>query len=591
MFQSIKWRFTLIYFILIFIAMIIAGIFIVSNLQKNQANIIIKNLERDSKTVVSSSSNLAEEDWERDKKNIQETIDSLRIFGSNEAVYVISMRDEPTVIASSVKGFKPGSVYSTQVIDVALLESVSDGEIKTLEILDPNTERLFQHLANPVFSNSGELKGIIYMTSDLSDMYQGLENAITTIVTGTLIALAVTLFLGFMIARSITEPIQDVTEKAERLAQGDFNQYVEVKSNDEIGQLSTMFNFLTEKLNDTMEEMALEKSKLDAIFEYMTEGVAAIDLDGVIIHVNPVAVNILGYDSQEELVGRNFPKVIFDTNRYFMEEKSEGREEHLINIERKVYKIKYQIFKNEYNAAFGFIIVFQDLTREHMLDENRKEFVANVSHELKTPLTTVKTYTETLLDMDVDKETREKFLGVIDKETDRMTNLVRDLLDLSNIDYNKSIWKKTYSSLKSILEEVIKKLEYSASQKRQEIIFNSEKLPDIEIDRSAIERVFINIVSNSIKYTEEEGKIEINLSGEGNKAVIQVKDNGIGIPEEDMSRVFERFYRVEKGRSREMGGTGLGLSIAKEIVEGHGGSIDMESELGKGTQTTIKLPL
>ncbi|NLM05975.1 MAG: cell wall metabolism sensor histidine kinase WalK [Tissierellia bacterium] len=590
MFQSIKWRFTLIFFILIFIAMIISGTFIVGNLQKNQVKMLVKNMEIFSKTLVSSSSSLAEEDWERNKSNIQKTIDERRI-ANNEAVYVISMKGEPTIVASSVKGLKEGSVYSFRMIDVSLLESVNDGEIKTVEILDPNTERLFQHLANPVFSNAGELKGIIYMTSDLSDMYIGLENAITTIVTGTLIALGVTLFLGFMIARSITEPIQDVTEKAEKMAQGDFNQYVEVKSTDEIGQLSTMFNFLTEKLKDTMEEMALEKSKLDAIFEYMTEGVAAIDLDGVIIHVNPVAVDILGYDSQEELVGRNFPKAIFDTNRYFLEDKNDGREEHLINIEKKVYKIKYQIFKNEYNAAFGFIIVFQDLTREHNLDENRKEFVANVSHELKTPLTTVKTYTETLLDMDVDRETREKFLGVIDKETDRMTNLVRDLLDLSNIDYNKSIWKKAYSSLESVIEEVIKKLDYSASLKRQEIVFNREDLPEIEMDRGAIERVLINIISNSIKYTEDQGRIEINLSRRDDEAVIVVKDNGIGIPEEDLSRVFERFYRVEKGRSREMGGTGLGLSIAKEIVEGHGGRIDMESDFGKGTQTRIILPL
>ena len=235
--------------------------------------------------------------------------------------------------------------------------------------------------------------------------------------------------------------------------------------------------------------------------------------------------------------------------------------------------------------------MFQDVTREHKLDNMRKEFVANVSHELKTPITTIKSYTETLMDDGLDIEIRDQFLNVIDKECDRMTRLVRDLLQLSNLDYEKTKWEKVEIPVNKFLKTIVSKLDFAFKDKNHVLILEIENdLPNIVIDRDGIEQVILNIISNAIKYTEEGGKIEITGKTSGNFISIMIKDNGIGIPIEDQKRIFERFYRVEKGRSRDLGGTGLGLSIAKEIIKAHNGEIILNSEFEKGTSVEVKLP-
>ena len=222
----------------------------------------------------------------------------------------------------------------------------------------------------------------------------------------------------------------------------------------------------------------------------------------------------------------------------------------------------------------------------------RKEFVANVSHELKTPITTIKSYAETLMDGDItDKELSSQFLSVIDNECDRMARIVKDLLQLSNLDYNKTKWKKESISIKELLKHACMKMNLAAKEKGHHIELNiEENIPDIVADKDGIEQVILNIISNSIKYTEDNGIIEINNYEAEGDVVISIKDNGIGIPQMDQKRIFERFYRVEKGRSRDLGGTGLGLSIAKEIIEAHNGNIVLNSEPNIGTEVIIKLP-
>lgn len=587
MFSSIKWKFVVIYFVLIFIAMIISGVFIVGNLEKEQINNIKNEMELTVEVILSGSSYLSEEHWLNHRAEIQLLLSELRI-GSNESVYALDMEDVPTIVASSARDLtQVTDIYSNKIIHPLLVERARS--IKSFEVVPDEHGRSYQHFAYPVFSNSGELRGMIYMVSDLDKVYRSMNESQRIIFRAILIALFITVILGFLIANGITEPIRDVTKKAELMARGDFNQQVEVKSEDEIGQLAMMFNALTRKLNLTISEMNLEKSKLNAIFEYMTEGVVAIDIQGNIIRMNPIAARLLGYSSSEEGKGQRFPRAILDVDEVSFSEE-ESAEEKLITIVGMVYKVKYALFKDDNLQIGGLIVVFQDMTKEHKLDEIRKEFVANVSHELKTPLTTIKTYTETLMESDVDMATARNFLSVIDKESDRMTRLVRDLLDLSNMDYGKSVWKSDEVSLSALLSEVLEKLDYSIREKGHVLHTSIEVLPTMILDRDAVERVLLNIISNSVKYTDSGGELSVSLRREGDIAVIRVKDNGIGIGEEELERVFERFYRVEKGRSREMGGTGLGLAIAKEIVEGHGGTIRMESKLGEGTETIVRLP-
>ncbi len=594
MFSSIKWKFILVYFLLVFIAMAIVGVFIVGRLEEQQIKTVTNNMEQHIKTVMEvASTHISGENWAENSEEIQKAINDYNV-GGDETLYVIFNEDIPTIIASSSNQYETilgQNALNFNSIDPILVLKAFEGEKASKTLDEINEDTTNRHLAYPVFSSLGKVKGVFYMTSDLRDIYATVNESKVILTNATLLALVITVFLGFFIASSITEPISDVTKKAEEMSLGDFNQFVEVKSNDEIGQLASMFNHLTLKLKDTIQDMDLERSKLDTIFSYMAEGVIAIDKNGNLIHANPIAMEILNFS--EEDINTNIPldlkKINLKKINYEEIDTLEGDEIAEINAE--VYKIKYAPFKNEKTDIGGIIIVFQDITDEHKLDIMRKEFVANVSHELKTPITTIKSYAETLLERDLDKDTSQKFLTVIDSECDRMARLVKDLLQLSNLDYRKTNWKKTEISLSTTLKDIIGKLELLFKEKNQEVVSNiQEDMENIVVDKDGIEQVILNIISNAIKYTEINGKIEIQAYQNEDKLIIKVSDNGIGIPYEDQNRIFERFYRVEKGRSRELGGTGLGLAIAKEIVEAHEGNIILKSEAGEGTIVELLLP-
>ncbi len=591
MISSIKWRFVFVYFLLVFIAMAIVGVFIVGRLEEQQIQSVTKDMEQSIQTI---SSSFPDNDWLENANDIQNTIDEWRL-GSNETLYVIYDEDIPTIIASNAsqnENVLGKNALSNKYIDPIIVQKAFAGG-KGESILPALNEEIDnKHLSYPVYSGMGKLNGILYMTYNLENIYSTVNESKTILTSATFLALGITIFLGFLIASSITEPIRDVTKKAEEMAMGDFDQFVDVKSDDEIGQLASMFNHLTLKLKETIQDMDLERSKLDTIFNYMAEGVVAVDTNGYIIHVNPIAIEILGLDEdiiyEEEKL--DIEKLNIDKIDYSRKNMLEGSVTAELNSQ--VYKIKYAPFNNEKNIVGGLIVVFQDITQEHKLDNMRKEFVANVSHELKTPITTIKSYTETLMENEVDKDTNQKFLSVIDSESDRMARLVRDLLQLSNIDYNKTNWKRTEISISNMLKDIISKLALLIKEKAHKIELNiEENLPNIVADKDGIEQVILNIISNAIKYTEDNGEINISASTKDDDLVLRVKDNGIGIPKDDQERIFERFYRVEKGRSREMGGTGLGLSIAREIIDAHGGQIHIDSVFGQGTEITIILPL
>jgi two-component system sensor histidine kinase VicK len=264
-----------------------------------------------------------------------------------------------------------------------------------------------------------------------------------------------------------------------------------------------------------------------------------------------------------------------------------------VNVKSKTIKVYFAVFTDESKKPEGVIAVLQDITEQQRLENMRKEFVANVSHELRTPLTSIKSYSETLLDGTLDdRETSEKFLGVINSEADRMTRLVKDLLQLSRLDNQQLKWNFEEISLTELVKNTTDRMEMEAKSRRQLLeCFVLGEIPCIEADYDRLEQVVFNLLGNAIKYTPEEGKITVYIGKIYNDVYFKVVDNGIGIPESDLTRIFERFYRVDKARSREMGGTGLGLSIAKEIVEAHSGVINITSKIGIGTEVTVRLPI
>lgn len=574
--------------------MAIVGAFIVNRLEAQQLENVTVSMKNNIEAISYTSSYFTSDNWLENQEQIQNTLNDWRL-AQGETIYAIYDEDVPKIIATSSREdiYLIGKgALSNKFIDPKLVIDTFSGVISEAVLTDELDGKILKHIAYPIYSTSGKISGVLYMTSDLSTVESTLSYTRSVLTRATMIALSTTILLGFLIANSITEPIRDVTRKAFEMSQGNFNQYVSVKSNDEIGQLANMFNQLTLKLNETLNEMELEKNKLDTIFSYMAEGVIAIDKNGELIHANPIGKKLLSIENIEIDNGKN----ILDLSKLGLlgisyKDETTLNGEKLIEISGNVYKVKYAPYRNENQSIEGLIIVYQDITQEHNLDKMRKEFVANVSHELKTPITTIKSYTETLMIDDVDEAYKKKFLTVIDEECDRMSRLVSDLLQLSNIDYKKTKWNKEKLYINEIIEDIISKLKIMANEKNISMTFNSDKNYYTYADKDGLIQVFQNIIINSIKYTENNGYVKVNMIKEDPYVVVEIIDNGIGIPKEDIDRVFDRFYRVEKGRSRDLGGTGLGLSIAKEIIEAFDGKIQIESENLTGTIVKIKLPL
>ncbi|MFZ5989348.1 MAG: ATP-binding protein [Bacillota bacterium] len=464
------------------------------------------------------------------------------------------------------------------------------GKIGGQEKLIRSGDKVFFDYARQI----GDSDFVLYFRYDREEWAGAVEEFNKIIQLSFLIAVILSLIFGYGLSKTITVPIVDLMHKARKIASGDFGQVLEVKSDDEIGKLTKAFNFMAKELKNTLNEISSEKNKIETILNYMTDGVIAFNLKGEVIHMNPASKQMLGenkfdYDfnefSRKYNLGVSIEEILY-LEIYNTKEAS-------ITIGDRYVKVYFALFTDEENNAEGIIAVFHDITEQQKLENMRREFVANVSHELRTPLTSIKSYSETLLDGALeDKDTALKFLGVIDSEADRMTRLVKDLLQLSRLDNQQMQWNMISFPFDALIKSCVEKIVLSAKEKAQVLeCFTIGDIPEITADRDRIEQVILNILTNAIKYTPEGGKITVYIGKLYSDVYVKVIDSGIGIPKEDLNRIFERFYRTDKARSREMGGTGLGLAIAREIVEAHKGNISVSSEQGKGTEVTVKLPI
>lgn len=596
MFKSIRWRFILIYFLLVFLAMSIVGIFIVNQLEKIQLDMSRKNMENRIQSVLATSDALKNKNWGENQEEIQENINSIQI-GYNENVYIILNDEQKTIIAGSAENLIGESAFNTTQINNYIFTKSLEGS--TEYIVPPNqyedAEVDFEnptlyHMSYPV-KMDGAIKGYIYLSNNIDYIYETVDQSREIMTQATIIALSITILLGLILSTSITGPIKELTIKAKQMSQGDFEQKVSIKSNDEIGQLGTMFNFLIDELKKSISSLQQEKSKMETTFKYMTDGVLTVSTKGSIIHVNPVAEKILSLKSLEEKYDDVVRKI--DENMVLDLLKIKNyRGTEILEHNNETYNIDYAPFMNNKNEVGGVIVVFKNITEQYKIDKLQKEFVANVSHELKTPITTIKSYTETLLDGALEeKQLAEDFLTTINLESDRMARLVSDLLRLSRMDYEQTKWKKEDINISDMISLVAKKLAIQAKNKN--ITLHVEKIPqnlNVVFDRDGLEQILLNIAGNAVKYTSENGNVWIKAYKEAKNIYISIKDDGIGIPKEDQIRVFERFYRVDKARSRELGGTGLGLSIAKQIAEAHNSILLIQSDLNNGTEIIIAIP-
>lgn len=408
---------------------------------------------------------------------------------------------------------------------------------------------------------------------------------------------AVVVAIVYFTAHAGARFLNRLTQYADSIERGELEERrIEFNTNDEFGRFVKSFSNMAGVIIKSINEMGQEKNKLEAVLQYMTDGVIAFSSEGNVIHINAVAQKMLDI---EECSGISF-------DEFFKQHNVEICIAELIYLEyintikREMYigdtifRVFFTPLAIERVRSGGVVVVLQDITEVEKMEKLRREFVANVSHELRTPLTTVKSYAETLLDggLDDDREIAVNFLNIINNEVDRMTRLVKDLLTLTTLGTGVVQSTKTYFDLDELLREIVNKMGESVSDTHVISYERATSLPKICADRDKIEQVVTNIVANSIKYTAvDNGIIEVCTGHVYNEVYIKIKDNGIGISNKDLPRVFERFYRVDKARSRDKGGTGLGLAIANEIIKLHDGSINITSKLEVGTEVLIKLPV
>ncbi|MCI2056046.1 MAG: cell wall metabolism sensor histidine kinase WalK [Oscillibacter sp.] len=412
------------------------------------------------------------------------------------------------------------------------------------------------------------------------------------IVQALIIGLLISLLLSFLLSKAMVGPIEKLTAGAEKVAAGDFGSKLPVESSDEIGVLTGTFNDMAGVLQETLAAVENERNKLDTLFLHMTDGVVAFDHDGLLIHSNPAATTMLGRELGQ---GCTYDELFADVYPFsqMLSLQRPNYAEGELQIDGRSLELYLAPFSSDQESG-GVLIVVHDVTEQHRNEERRKEFVANVSHELRTPLTNVRSYAETLRDAgdDIPRETADSFLDIIMTETDRMTSIVQDLLTLSRLDAGNAEMNLSRFPFRDAIESVSRANALECKRRCQEFTcIAPDDLPLITGDRSRLEQVMMNIIGNAIKYTPDGGHIGVTAGTTEEKVWMEVSDDGIGIPEKDRERIFDRFYRVDKARSRQYGGTGLGLSIAKEIVDRHHGTIRIVPKHTPGTTIRLTLPI
>ena len=590
--NSIKWRILAIFVLIVFIVMTIAGVFVTNKLESYEIDSIRSKCFKTLDIVMLSMPFGSYTVLDGQQETIQAIVNEWQT-GTDYELYVIDTNFK--IIAANnttVVGKSAINTLSENVIVKALKGNTAEGQ----DTLTGSIPVL--NAAKPIEGSGGSIIGVLYLSANLTSVYDTTNESKVIFLQAMFIALLISALLSFFITSSITAPINDLTEKAEKMASGDFSQEIRGKSNDEIGRLADMFNILRRELDDNITEISNEKSKLETILKYMADGLIAVDLSGQIIHANAAARALLDL-SDEEMENLNFSGIL---QKFGKKDIADGIKNitssevmnEIVMYRSNILSIRYARFTAEDDNDIGVIMLIQDITESQKLEQMQTDFVANVSHELRTPLTTIKSYTETLLESGIeDEETQKNFLMVIDDETERMSRLVKELLQLSRLDSHREKMNFKELEVGKILEDCVKKITLTAQAKEQtvECVYDRNTPLYIMGDRDKMQQVILNILTNSIKYTQAGGKIRLNAWKEDDVVCITVEDNGIGISDAALSRIFERFYRVDKARSRAMGGTGLGLSIAKQIIEVHGGSILAQSKEGSGTMMQITLPL
>lgn len=592
-FRSIHLKFVVIYVMLILIAMQVIGVYFVKQLEgtlltnfktsiKERVNLLSYNIEGE----------MAKDRGEGDPKLEEDINRILRDFSAVDIMEVNIVESGSLKILGTSRQNKE-EVVGQRTNELIVKRSLVLETEQSSVLMDPLSGKRIWVLASPIKSNQ-EVKGSIYLIAKVENVFVQMQEINDIFISGTAIALAITAILGILLAQTITRPISDMRKHALALSRGNFTRKVKVYGYDEIGQLAMTFNNLTKKLQEAQASTEGERRKLSSVLANMTDGVIATDRRGRVILINEPAVKMLNV-SRETVLSQPIIFLLGIEDKFSFEDLLEQQDSVILDYSTEknhyILRANFSVIQKDTGFVNGLITVLHDITEQEKIEMERREFVANVSHELRTPLTTMRSYLEALAEGAwKDEEIAPNFLEVTRTETERMIRLVNDLLQLSKMDSTDYQLNKEWINFSIYFNRIFERFELT---KEQNVTF-IRSFPDheifIEMDSDKLTQVLDNIISNALKYSPEGGCVTFTISEQESNILVSISDEGVGIPKEDLKRIFDRFYRVDKARTRKLGGTGLGLAIAKEVIKAHGGEIWAESVEGKGTTITFTLP-
>lgn len=592
-FRSIQMKFVLIYVLLILFAMQIISVYFVNSLEEKFTTNFKGSLAQ---RVELLEYNLGEEMLkERDEESntLEQDVDRvLKDFAADDIIEVRVIDANSRIIGTS--DVNKRYLVGQRATDISIKRALSSGQKTEDEMyVDKNTGQRVWARTSPIEYNS-EVKGAVYLIGNIETVYTQLDDINEILFSAAILALAITAVLGITLARTITRPITDMRRQAVALGKGNFSRKVKVYGQDEIGELAVTFNNLTKRLQEAQATTEGERRKLSSVLSYMTDGVIATDRRGRVILINEPASKMLNV-SRETVISQPIVSLLNLEEDYSFDDLLNEQDSVILDYSTHdrpyVLRANFSVIQKETGFVNGLITVLHDITEQEKIEMERREFVTNVSHELRTPLTTMRSYLEALADGAwQDPDIAPNFLEVTQTETERMIRLVNDLLQLSKFDSQEYNLTKKDTDFIEFFNKIIDRFEMTKSQ---EVTFR-RKLPRypiyVTIDQDKLTQVIDNIISNALKYSPEGGLVSFKVEEHGNTIQVSISDQGMGIPKKSLDRIFERFYRVDRARSRKMGGTGLGLAIAKELITAHGGHIWATSVEGKGTTIFFTLP-
>lgn len=597
-FRSIQLKFIIIYILLLLVAVQVIGSYFARTLEED----LISSFKESINDRVDLLSYNLEQAFNKErpddgseqtlKEEVQEIINDIN---ADTFTNLLVIDNQSKVIGTN--DYQNYDILGKKIVEESVKDALSFGSPNEEVKYDFQAENQVFVKVEPIYDAEENTVGVVYVAASLEIVHSQLQNINNIFFRGSVLAITVSALIGILVARTITKPIIEMRRQAQTMARGDFSQKVRVYGTDEISHLAETFNDLNDRLKHSLASTEKEQRKLSSVLANMTEGVIATDMEGKITLMN---------DAAGKLLNRN-PNLLMGDHLMDLLQLSE-RNVHISDLhesgsimidlsEDDIFLVRaaFSSIFDEYDQITGFITVLTDVTEQEKIEEERREFVSNVSHELRTPLTTMRSYLEALTDGAwEDEELAPKFLQVTQTETERMIRLVSDLFQLSSLDQKEYALHRKSTEFISFLHSIIDRFEMNITEK----ITLKRELPEgpyyVWLDEDKMTQILDNIISNAIKYSPEGGTITCRVSVvDRNKQhiLIEIEDEGIGIAYETKDKIFDRFYRADKARTRRLGGSGLGLAITKELVEAHYGKIWVESIEGKGTTFLFTLPL